>query len=117
MTFLFEFYNYARHVQNNCRVGEQSDAIKALNEAVDEAGLSTLNSMKSSSNPEYRGTKQKAGGDGDQGRINDRNKEREQMEDALQKAGFKVQNTNYGPDLTAIPKVRAGDSYIHSDAC
>ncbi|KAL5512139.1 hypothetical protein ACEPAG_3660 [Sanghuangporus baumii] len=100
-TFLFEFYNYARHVQNGCKVDKEGHAVESMKEAIDQEHLDTLTGKKNGRNddgnrdPKRRRT----------GKNQNQDQNHEQIMDALEKANFKVQSVKHDPDLEPMHKL------------
>ncbi|KAL5480637.1 hypothetical protein ACEPAI_1908 [Sanghuangporus weigelae] len=104
-TFLFEFYNYVRHVQNGCNVGKEGATVESMKKAIDQEHLDTLTGKKNGRNddgnrdPKRRRT----------GKNQNQDQNHEQIMDALEKANFKVQSVKqsvkHGPDLEPMHKL------------
>ncbi|KAL5503770.1 hypothetical protein ACEPAH_7841 [Sanghuangporus vaninii] len=104
-TFLFGFYNHAKHTEE-CNVGKMSADILAMDEIAKTAGMKTLYSKRNDGNQACKGVKRPRTGEDreDQEQRNDQDREREGIVDALQKANFRVQSINYDSDL--VPRAR-----------
>ncbi|OCB89793.1 kinase-like protein [Sanghuangporus baumii] len=102
-TFLFEVYNYARHVQSGCNVGEKGNTVESMKKAIDRERLGTLTGKKDGRNDDGSRDPKRRRTDGDQNR--DQNTYHEQIMDALKKANFKVQSIKHDPDLEPMLKL------------
>ncbi|KAL5512315.1 hypothetical protein ACEPAG_3307 [Sanghuangporus baumii] len=101
--FLFEFYNYARHVQNGCNVGGKGNTVEFMKKAIDHEGLGTLTDKRGDSYDDGNcdSKRRRTGGDPN----GDQNTYHEQITDALKKANFKVQSVRHDPDLEPMFKL------------
>ncbi|KAL5527000.1 hypothetical protein ACEPAF_8729 [Sanghuangporus sanghuang] len=112
-TFLFEFYNYAKHTEE-CNVGKRSADILAMDEVAKKAGMKRLYNKRNDGNQAPKGVKRPRTGEDreDQEQRNDQDREREGIVDALQKANFRVQSINYDSDL--VPWARLPNHVVQA---
>lgn len=94
-TFLFEFYNYARHVADEDTFGDKRREIAVLVQQINTRGFKTLFSSAAKGKKRSQPREGHDDTDGGAGHCSGKHARQTAMEDALRESGYEVQNENF----------------------